>query len=59
MVSRAHFLIQQARLPARLDAERGFDHATYSILAVTSLRSMGCPRSLAYPHKPNLLSRCG
>lgn len=28
-------LIQQAGLPARLDAGRGFDHGTYSILAVT------------------------
>ena len=28
-------LIQQAKLPTRLDAERGFDHGTYSILAVT------------------------
>ena len=31
----AHSLIRQAGLPARLDAERGFDHGTYSILAVT------------------------
>jgi aromatic ring-opening dioxygenase catalytic subunit (LigB family) len=35
LAQRAHSLIQQARLPARLDAERGFDHGTYSILAVT------------------------
>jgi aromatic ring-opening dioxygenase catalytic subunit (LigB family) len=32
---RAHSLIQQANLPVRLDAERGFDHGTYSLLAVT------------------------
>lgn len=32
---RAHSLIQQAKLPVRLDAERGFDHGTYSLLAVT------------------------
>jgi len=32
---RAHALIKQANLPVRLDAERGFDHGTYSILAVT------------------------
>jgi aromatic ring-opening dioxygenase catalytic subunit (LigB family) len=32
---RAHSLIQQAGLPTRLDGERGFDHGTYSILAVT------------------------
>lgn len=32
---RAHSLIQQADLPTRLDAERGFDHGVYSILAVT------------------------
>ncbi|MGH8297712.1 MAG: DODA-type extradiol aromatic ring-opening family dioxygenase [Steroidobacteraceae bacterium] len=35
LAERAHSLIQQARLPARLDAERGFDHGTYAILAVT------------------------
>jgi aromatic ring-opening dioxygenase catalytic subunit (LigB family) len=35
LAQRAHSLIQQARLPARLDAERGFDHGAYSILAVT------------------------
>lgn len=32
---RAHSLIQQAKLPSGLNAERGFDHGTYSILAVT------------------------
>jgi len=32
---RAHSLVQQAGLPVGLDAERGFDHGTYSILAVT------------------------
>jgi aromatic ring-opening dioxygenase catalytic subunit (LigB family) len=32
---RAHSLIQQAKLPTRLDGERGFDHGTYAILAVT------------------------
>jgi aromatic ring-opening dioxygenase catalytic subunit (LigB family) len=32
---RAHSLIQRAKLPAQLNAERGFDHGTYSILAVT------------------------
>jgi aromatic ring-opening dioxygenase catalytic subunit (LigB family) len=32
---RIHSLIQQAKLPTRLDAERGFDHGTYSVLAVT------------------------
>ncbi len=32
---RAHSLIQQAMLPTRLDEARGFDHGTYSILAVT------------------------
>ena len=35
LASRTQSLIQQAGLPARLDAERGFDHGTYSILAVT------------------------
>jgi aromatic ring-opening dioxygenase catalytic subunit (LigB family) len=28
-------LLQQAKLPVRLDAERGFDHGTYALLAVT------------------------
>ena len=32
---RAHSLIQQAGLATRLDAGRGFDHGTYSLLAVT------------------------
>src|SRR5215469_8134742 len=32
---RAHSLIQQAKLPTRLNADRGFDHGTYSLLAVT------------------------
>ena len=35
LARRAHSLIQQADLPTRLDVERGFDHGTYSILAVT------------------------
>ena len=35
LARRAHSLIQQAGLPTRLDGERGFDHGTYSILAVT------------------------
>ena len=35
LAARTHSLIQQARLPTQLDAERGFDHGTYSILAVT------------------------
>jgi aromatic ring-opening dioxygenase catalytic subunit (LigB family) len=35
VASRAHTLLQQEGLPTRLDAERGFDHGTYSILAVT------------------------
>jgi aromatic ring-opening dioxygenase catalytic subunit (LigB family) len=35
LARRALSLIQEAKLPARLDAERGFDHGTYSILAVT------------------------
>lgn len=34
VAARALSLIQRADLPARLDAERGFDHGTYSILAV-------------------------
>jgi aromatic ring-opening dioxygenase catalytic subunit (LigB family) len=32
---RAQFLIQQAGLASHLDGQRGFDHGTYSILAVT------------------------
>lgn len=35
LAQRAQSLIQQAGLPTRLNAERGFDHGTYSILAVT------------------------
>ena len=35
LAQRAHSLIQQANLPASLNAERGFDHGTYSLLAVT------------------------
>jgi aromatic ring-opening dioxygenase catalytic subunit (LigB family) len=35
MAARVLSLLQQAKLPARLDADRGFDHGTYSILAVT------------------------
>jgi len=32
---RTQSLIQQAKLPTRLNVERGFDHGTYAILAVT------------------------
>lgn len=35
LAQRARSLIQEADLPVHLDAERGFDHGTYSILAVT------------------------
>ncbi|MFZ0499213.1 MAG: class III extradiol ring-cleavage dioxygenase [Steroidobacteraceae bacterium] len=35
LAQRAQSLIQQADLPARLDTERGFDHGSYSLLAVT------------------------
>ncbi len=35
LAQKAYSLIQQAQLPVRLDAERGFDHGTYSLLAVT------------------------
>ena len=35
LAQRAQSLIQQAGLPARLDGGRGFDHGTYSLLAVT------------------------
>jgi aromatic ring-opening dioxygenase catalytic subunit (LigB family) len=35
LAQRTHALIQQAGLPGQLNAERGFDHGTYSILAVT------------------------
>lgn len=35
VAQRAHSLIQQAKLPTRLNADRGFDHGTYSLLAVT------------------------
>ena len=35
LAQRTHALIQQAKLPTRLDAGRGFDHGTYAILAVT------------------------
>lgn len=35
LAQRTHELIQQAKLPTRLNAERGFDHGTYAILAVT------------------------
>jgi aromatic ring-opening dioxygenase catalytic subunit (LigB family) len=35
LAQRVHSLIQQANLPAQLNAGRGFDHGTYSILAVT------------------------
>ena len=39
VAQRAYSLIQQANLPVRLDPERGFDHGTYSILAVTHPRA--------------------
>jgi aromatic ring-opening dioxygenase catalytic subunit (LigB family) len=39
LAQRAQCLIQQAGLPTRSDAERGFDHGTYSILAVTHPRA--------------------
>jgi len=35
LAQRTLSLIQQANLPASLNAERGFDHGTYSLLAVT------------------------
>jgi len=35
LAQQAQSLIQQTGLPARLDAGRGFDHGTYSVLAVT------------------------
>lgn len=35
MAQRAHSLIQQAKLPTGLNADRGFDHGTYALLAVT------------------------
>jgi aromatic ring-opening dioxygenase catalytic subunit (LigB family) len=35
LAERAHLLIQEANLPTRPDGGRGFDHGTYSILAVT------------------------
>jgi aromatic ring-opening dioxygenase catalytic subunit (LigB family) len=35
VAQRAHSLVQEANLPVRLDAQRGFDHGTYAILAVT------------------------
>lgn len=35
LARRTYALIQQAKLPARLNADRGFDHGTYSLLAVT------------------------
>lgn len=35
LAARTQSLIQQAGLPTRLNAERGFDHGTYAILAVT------------------------
>ena len=39
LAQRAQSLIQQTGLPARLNAERGFDHGTYSLLAVTHPRA--------------------
>lgn len=35
LAQRTRMLIEQANLPTRLNAERGFDHGTYAILAVT------------------------
>lgn len=35
IAQRAYSLIQQANLPARLNTDRGFDHGTYALLAVT------------------------
>jgi aromatic ring-opening dioxygenase catalytic subunit (LigB family) len=35
LAQRVHSLIQQAGLPTHLDPVRGFDHGTYSLLAVT------------------------
>ena len=35
LAQRTHSLLRQADLPATLDPARGFDHGTYSILAVT------------------------
>lgn len=35
LAERTHTLIREAKLPARLNAERGFDHGTYALLAVT------------------------
>lgn len=35
LAARVLALLERARLPARLSADRGFDHGTYSILAVT------------------------
>src|SRR5260370_17572434 len=35
LARQAHSLIQGAGLPTHLDPKRGFDHGTYSLLAVT------------------------
>jgi aromatic ring-opening dioxygenase catalytic subunit (LigB family) len=35
LAAQVRSLIQQAGLPTRLDGERGFDHGTYALLAVT------------------------
>src|SRR6516164_2176854 len=35
LARQVHSLIQKAGLPSRLDSVRGFDHGTYSLLAVT------------------------
>jgi aromatic ring-opening dioxygenase catalytic subunit (LigB family) len=35
LAARVLSLLEQAQLPVRVDAERGFDHGTYAILAVT------------------------
>jgi aromatic ring-opening dioxygenase catalytic subunit (LigB family) len=35
LAARIHALIDNAGLPTRLDPERGFDHGTYALLAVT------------------------
>lgn len=35
LAQRVHALVRESGLPARLDTQRGFDHGTYAILAVT------------------------
>jgi aromatic ring-opening dioxygenase catalytic subunit (LigB family) len=39
LASRTQSLIREANLPTHLDTERGFDHGTYAILAVTHPRA--------------------